>query len=262
MGNVIMVSRRQLLKVFGGTLIGANTQLGLSYHREKCRELQGISLPVTDIDEAVLFYKNILKRPYLKIGNGCVFYLGNAILRLFVQENLINKSFFGPFDNHFALTTKKLQRVERVLSLNGVSFGYNYLKELDRWQLFFRDPSGNLIEVIEDPDPRYIPYGPGPFLRLHHVSRISNDYQKSFGFYTKQLGLSKIYRPPFQVRGHYLQGKSIEVHIIQLEEWMEHRGLITPRASSEQDYTWNFSPSGPWTTMEKYFDPDGYHVKF
>ena len=263
MGNVVMANRRQLLKLFGGALIGANAQLGFSSGREKkCQELQEILLPVRDMDQAISFYKNILKRPNLKIGAGCVFYLGNAILRLFVQEDLINKSFFGPFDNHFALTTQDLESVERLLSFNGVSFGYNYLKELDRWQLFFRDPSGNLVEVIEEPEPKYRSRGSGVFLRLHHVSRISNDHQQSLCFYTQQLGLNKIYRPPFQVRGHYLRGESIEVHIIQLEEWMEHCGSIMPRAIDKQDYTWSFSKSGPWPPTEKYLDPDGYHVSF
>ncbi|MFK7825749.1 MAG: VOC family protein [Oligoflexales bacterium] len=258
-----MASRRQLIKIVGGIIFGINPCLSYSLPSSKgSRVIEELYLPVIDMEKAIIFYKEMLGFPLEITDHSYIFHLGNAKLRLFEQKDLVNHSFCGPYDNHFALTCRHLEDVEKKLSRNNVAYGLNYLEELDRTQLFFRDPSGNLVEVIEEFEPQYLVISSRNFLRLHHVTRISDDCDLSYMFYKQSLGLKSKFRPPFRTRGYYLSAGGIEVHIIQLAEWMQHSGSISPKSIDEQAYTWAFDSALPLASRTKNIDPDGHHVMF
>ncbi|MGV3490093.1 MAG: VOC family protein [Devosia sp.] len=53
-----------------------------------------------------------------------------------------------------------------------------------------------------------------PNLRLHHVSIVTRDLDRSLGFYRDILGLKPLPRPDFPVRGAWLSCGDRQVHLV------------------------------------------------
>lgn len=52
-------------------------------------------------------------------------------------------------------------------------------------------------------------------LKLHHVSLMVTDAQRSATFYTDVLGLRQLERPAFKSKGPWLTTGSLQVHLVQ-----------------------------------------------
>lgn len=49
--------------------------------------------------------------------------------------------------------------------------------------------------------------------RLHHVTVMSNDLERSVEFYTRALGLTRVERPPFPNPGAWLAAPGFMIHV-------------------------------------------------
>lgn len=118
-----------------------------------------VSLPVNDIDEAVEFVEDVFDLDRIPSVNsdapGVWFRLGDA------QLHLTERGSSAPTIHHFALNVDNFAEVyEKVVerdALDGETFGSPlYIFPDGTVQMYFRDPSGNLIEV-DWPDATTLP---------------------------------------------------------------------------------------------------------
>ena len=55
----------------------------------------------------------------------------------------------------------------------------------------------------------------GPELKLHHVSLMVTDAERSAAFYKDLLGLRQLERPAFKSKGAWLATGNLQVHLVQ-----------------------------------------------
>ena len=114
-----------------------------------------ISIAVDDLEESRDFYAGLLElaeidRPPLP-NPGCWYQVGATQLHLTVkssQENGKEIPGTGAGETHFALRGTDLEAVKRRVESAGISVRDGINAAIGMRQLFFRDPSGNLVEVF------------------------------------------------------------------------------------------------------------------
>lgn len=74
-----------------------------------------------------------------------------------------------------------------------------------------------------------------PELKLHHVSIITADLEKSLPFYRSVFGLEEIQRPNFPVGGAWLACGSLQVHLVVYPQ-----GTFRKRPSVDRN-DWHFA---------------------
>jgi len=114
-----------------------------------------ISIAVDDLDEARDFYAGLLElveteRPPLP-NPGYWFQVGETQLHLTEksnQENGKNIPGTGAGETHFAFRGYDLNSAKQRVESAGISVRDGFNDQIGMRQLFFRDPSGNLVEVF------------------------------------------------------------------------------------------------------------------
>ena len=114
-----------------------------------------ISIAVDDLEEARDFYAGLLElvetdRPPLP-NPGYWFQVGETQLHLTLKPNEDNGKEIpgtGTGETHFALRGYDLDSVKRRVESAGISVKDGINAAIGMRQLFFRDPSGNLVEVF------------------------------------------------------------------------------------------------------------------
>lgn len=176
--------------------------------------LSTLSRSVTDIDRSSEFYRKILKfRIESKTSD-------QAILTDGRTKYILNKSDHSlPLareinnqKNHFALGGPNLSDVRSILDGNQVPHKTYPVPGTPYHQLFFQDPDGYHIEIVEVPL-KTAPVFPGGFT-LHHISHATKDLVGDSQYLTETIGLRQIPRPPFKVDGIWLSDGEIEYHLV------------------------------------------------
>ncbi len=107
-----------------------------------------ISVPVTDMERAKLFYGETLGLPQLTHGEDQGFpeyQLGeNVSLYLLKMEN-VGSSFQGPHTASIALRVPDVEEARKELEAKGVVFGGDTMDTTVCHMAFFTDPDGNAI---------------------------------------------------------------------------------------------------------------------
>lgn len=114
-----------------------------------------ISIAVDDLDEARDFYAGLLElvevdRPPLP-NPGHWFQVGETQLHLTLKSSKTNGKDIpgtGAGETHFAFRGRDLEAAKRRLESGGVPVRDGFNDKIGMRQLFFHDPSGNLIEVF------------------------------------------------------------------------------------------------------------------
>jgi glyoxylase I family protein len=113
-----------------------------------------VSIMVSDTVQSVEFYGRILgltvdpARPDLKV-RGAWLSVGKQQLHLLevpANPGVRNNAGYGGRDYHFALNVPDLGKVKQALDENGIDYD---VSSSGRAAVFFRDPDGNGVEVIE-----------------------------------------------------------------------------------------------------------------
>ena len=112
------------------------------------------SVIVTSTEKSLVFYHDILglpidsSRPDLGYP-GAWLHVGSQQIHLLEVDNpdpIIDRPQHGGRDRHVALETSQLNELIDILKANDIYFS---LSRSGRSALFFRDPDGNTIEVIQ-----------------------------------------------------------------------------------------------------------------
>ncbi len=117
-----------------------------------------ISIAVDDLEEARDFYAGLLElaeidRPDLP-NPGCWFQAGACQLHLTGRGDKAGEAPIpgtGAGETHFAFAAAALDPIKRRLETAGVEVKDGVNAALGMRQLFFRDPSDNLVEVFHAP---------------------------------------------------------------------------------------------------------------
>ena len=113
-----------------------------------------VSIVVADTSQSVAFYTQILDlavcadRPELAF-DGAWLQVGDQQIHLLEVPNpdpVENRPEHGGRDRHLAMTVDDLAEIEKRLDSQGIAFTRS---KSGRAALFFRDPDGNGIELIE-----------------------------------------------------------------------------------------------------------------
>ena len=111
-----------------------------------------IALTVDDVERATAFYRDTLGVPFLFAFPGLAFFrLGEVRLMLSLPEGADPRTAASPL----YFTVKDIARIHETLSARGVAFvGAPHIvhrdDSMELWMAFFRDPSGNLLALMEE----------------------------------------------------------------------------------------------------------------
>lgn len=119
--------------------------------------VQHLAINVRDLDEAKVFYGEMLQLPELERPAGVAeqfrsvwYLLGNA--ELHVVENPDFKPLKSPLGPHFAVSCADFAVASERLSASKSSVVYGPAKGVDGInRIVLKDPTGNIVEVIDLP---------------------------------------------------------------------------------------------------------------
>jgi catechol 2,3-dioxygenase-like lactoylglutathione lyase family enzyme len=104
-----------------------------------------ISVPVTDVERATIFYRDTLGLEQISTRGFPEFQLGENISVYLLKLEEIGSSFTSPHTAHFALRVPDVAEARKELEGKGVQFDGDILDTSVCHMAFFRDPDGNAI---------------------------------------------------------------------------------------------------------------------
>ena len=114
-----------------------------------------ISVPVTDMERATGFYRDMLGLEQVSEGGGFPeFQLGENVSVYLLQMENIGSSFTGPHTAHVALRVPDVEETRRELESKGVEFQGDTLDTGVCHMAFFEDPDGNQLMLHRRYAPR------------------------------------------------------------------------------------------------------------
>ena len=127
--------------------------------------------------------------------------------------------------NHIAFGGQSLSSVEDQLLLRSIPYRISPVPGTGYRQLFFQDPDGFHIEIVEAPF-RNKDETPDGF-SIHHLSHLSHNLREDHVFMTQVLGLEEIHRPPFDVDGAWYTDGVIEYHLVNPNQSASYQDFDT-----------------------------------
>ncbi len=102
-----------------------------------------ISVPVTDMERAVAFYRDTLGLEQVSERGFPEFQLGENVSVYLLDMEQVGSSFTAPHTAHVALRVPDVAEARRELESRGVVFEGDILDTSVCHMAFFRDPDGN-----------------------------------------------------------------------------------------------------------------------
>ena len=114
-----------------------------------------ISVPVTDMERATGFYRDMLGLEQVSEGGGFPeFQLGENVSVYLLQMENVGSSFTGPHTAHVALRVPDVEDARLELESKGVEFQGDTLDTGVCHMAFFKDPDGNQLMLHRRYAPR------------------------------------------------------------------------------------------------------------
>ena len=114
-----------------------------------------ISVPVTDMERATGFYRDMLGLEQVSEGGGFPeFQLGENVSVYLLQMENVGSSFTGPHTAHVALRVPDVEDARLELESKGVEFQGDTLDTGVCHMAFFKDPDGNQLMLHRGYAPR------------------------------------------------------------------------------------------------------------
>ncbi len=114
-----------------------------------------ISVPVTDMERATGFYRDMLGLEQVSEGGGFPeFQLGENVSVYLLQMENVGSSFTGPHTAHVALRVPDVEDARLELESKGVEFQGDTLDTGVCHMAFFKDPDGNALMLHRRYAPR------------------------------------------------------------------------------------------------------------
>jgi methylmalonyl-CoA/ethylmalonyl-CoA epimerase len=116
-------------------------------------EIGQIAVPVSDVDRAIVFYRDVLGMPFLfKAPPGLGFFDCNGVRLLLDAPAGAQADHYGSIIYY---RVADLDAAFRVLSARGVVFEAEpqlvaKMPDHDLWMAFFRDPDSNLLALMSE----------------------------------------------------------------------------------------------------------------
>ena len=167
---------------------------------------------VSNLDRAQAFYTGVLqftsdRKNSVAGGTTCALHLGEETLVLFAPSIVgrVIPASMASNDIHFqhlAIVVSDMDAAYHRLVQNGVSFVSSAPQTLPEWNfdsaqiraLYFRDPDGHFLELIQFPsnkgEPKWQRRGGPLFLGIDHTAIVVRQMKRSRDFYRDVIGLT------------------------------------------------------------------------
>jgi len=113
-----------------------------------------VSVPVTDVERATSFYRDMLGLEQVSEGGWPEFQLGENISLYLLDPTNIGQRFEGPHTAHIALRVPDVEETRAELESRGVEFEQETLDTGVCHMAFFKDPDGNQLMLHRRYAPR------------------------------------------------------------------------------------------------------------
>jgi catechol 2,3-dioxygenase-like lactoylglutathione lyase family enzyme len=113
-----------------------------------------ISVPVTDLERSVAFYRDTLGLEQIGHGSWPEFQLGENVSLYLLDPTNIGQEFKGPHTSSIALRVPDVEAAKTELEARGVEFGGDVFDTGVCHMAFFSDPDGNAIMLHRRYAPR------------------------------------------------------------------------------------------------------------
>ena len=114
-----------------------------------------VSVPVTDVERATMFYRDTLGLQQVSEGGWPEFQLGENVSLYLIDPTNIGQEFTAPHTAHIALRVPNVEETRSELEGRGVAFDGDTLDTGVCHMAFFKDPDGNQLMLHR----RYAPHG-------------------------------------------------------------------------------------------------------
>jgi catechol 2,3-dioxygenase-like lactoylglutathione lyase family enzyme len=113
-----------------------------------------VSVPVTDVERATVFYRDTLGLEQVSAGGWPEFQLGENVSLYLIDPSNIGQEFTGPHTAHIALRVPDVEETRSELEGRGVAFDGDTLDTGVCHMAFFKDPDGNQLMLHRRYAPR------------------------------------------------------------------------------------------------------------
>ena len=113
-----------------------------------------ISVPVTDMERSIAWYRDTLGVPQTQEGAFPEFKLGDNVFLYLIDPKNIEQEFEGRHQAHIALRVADVAEARKELEARGVEFHGETFDSTVCLMAFFRDPDGNQFMLHR----RYAPH--------------------------------------------------------------------------------------------------------
>jgi len=104
-----------------------------------------ISVPVTDMERSLAWYRDTLGLPQTRYGAWPEFKLGENLFLYLLDPTNIGREFRGPHTSAIALRVADVREAKRALEENGIVFEGDVFDTGVCLMAPFRDPDGNAL---------------------------------------------------------------------------------------------------------------------
>jgi catechol 2,3-dioxygenase-like lactoylglutathione lyase family enzyme len=104
-----------------------------------------VSVPVTDVERAVAFYRDTLELPQTNEGAWPEFRLGDNVFLYLVEPTRFGVEKWEPHTAQIALRVPDVAAAKEALEAKGVEFGAEIFDTGVCHMAFFHDPDGNAL---------------------------------------------------------------------------------------------------------------------
>jgi catechol 2,3-dioxygenase-like lactoylglutathione lyase family enzyme len=113
-----------------------------------------VSVPVTDMERAIAFYRDTLGLPQVSEGGFPEFQLGENVSVYLIDLKNIGQEFTAPHSAHIALRVPNVEETRKELEAKGVEFEGDIFDTGVCHMAFFHDPDGNALMLHRRYAPR------------------------------------------------------------------------------------------------------------
>lgn len=205
--------------------------------------IEHLSTTTANLEETTAFYRDLLgfslvEQKHTPLKTVQMQGAGVTLRLVEVHPSLKSERTLDPLLSHWAFQVKDLEFSQAILKKKKIPYQKKQVPA-EAWkpsvtQLFFLDPAGNVLELLEEPSFVNHPFIPQegneriPIEKLHHITCavLEKDLEDSAAFYQEIFSFERLPQPNFESQGIWLKNGECLFHLSPVKtSFLQHKGV-------------------------------------